>query len=103
MPLRFGITALEFRDVAGRVIVDGVPDFTRLDVADVVRDAISENYSVIELTMDVKHIVPGSLTPESISRLVDLKEELGHSYTAHLPFWSIELATSKRLLHNLAE
>jgi len=93
MPLRFGITALEFRDVAGRVIVDGVPDFTRLDVADVVRDAISENYSVIELTMDVKHIVPGSLTPESISRLVDLKEELGHSYTAHLPFWSIELAT----------
>ncbi|MGD9394877.1 MAG: cobamide remodeling phosphodiesterase CbiR [Candidatus Thorarchaeota archaeon] len=93
MSLRFGITALEFRDVAGRVIVDGVPDFTRLDVADVVRDAMSDKYSVIEITMDTKHIVPGSIKPESIDKLVKIKEELGHSYTAHLPFWSIELAT----------
>jgi sugar phosphate isomerase/epimerase len=93
MPLRFGFTAMEFRDVAGRVIVDGVPDFSRLDVADVVRDAMSDKYSVIEITMDTKHIVPGSITPESIDRLVELKDELGHSYTAHLPFWSIELAT----------
>ena len=93
MPLRFGITALEFRDVAGRVIVDGAPDFSRLDVSDVVRDAMSDRYSVIEVTMDTKHIIPGSITPESINRLVELKEELGHSYTAHLPFWSIELAT----------
>ena len=93
MPLRFGITALEFRDVAGRVIVNGFPDFSRLDVVDVVRHAMSDEYSVIEITMDVKHIVPGSLTQESINRLVELKEELGHSYTAHLPFWSLELAT----------
>ena len=93
MPLRFGITALEFRDVAGRVVVDGVPDFSRLDVTDVVRDAMSDDYSVIEISMDAKHIVPGSITPDSINRLVQLKEELGHSYTAHLPFWSIELAT----------
>ncbi|MFW9805127.1 MAG: cobamide remodeling phosphodiesterase CbiR [Candidatus Thorarchaeota archaeon] len=93
MPLRFGITALEFRDVAGRVVVDGIPDFSRLDVTDVVRDAMSDDYSVIEITMDAKHIVPGSITPDSINGLVQLKEELGHSYTAHLPFWSIELAT----------
>jgi sugar phosphate isomerase/epimerase len=93
MPLRFGITALEFRDVAGRVIVDGVPDFSRLDVANVVRDAMSDDYSVIEISMDAKHIVPGSITPDSINGLVKLKEELGHSYTVHLPFWSIELAT----------
>jgi sugar phosphate isomerase/epimerase len=25
--------------------------------------------------------------------LIDLKDELGHSYTSHLPFWSIELAS----------
>ena len=93
MPLKFGITALEFREVAGKVVVDGVPDFSRLDVVDVIRDATSDEYSVFEISMDAKHIVPGSITPESISRLVDLKEELGHSYTVHLPFWSIELAT----------
>jgi sugar phosphate isomerase/epimerase len=93
MPLRFGITALEFQDVAGRVIIDGVPDFSRLDVANVVRDAMSDNYSLIEISMDAKHIIPGSITPDSINGLVKLKEELGHSYTVHLPFWSIELAT----------
>jgi sugar phosphate isomerase/epimerase len=93
MRLRFGITALEFQEVAQKVVVDGVPDFSRLDVADVVRDAMSDDYSVIEITMDAKYIVPGSITPESINQLIDLKEELGHSYTVHLPFWSIELAT----------
>jgi len=92
MPLRFGITALEFLDVAGRVVVDGVPDFSRLNVADIVRNAASE-FSVIELTMDVQHIVPGSLTPNTIKQLVELKEESSLSFTAHLPLWSIELAT----------
>jgi sugar phosphate isomerase/epimerase len=93
MPLRFGLTALEFQEVAGRVIIDGIPDFSRLDVVDIVREAVSNGYSVIELTMDVLHIIPGSLTSESIDRLVDLKEELGHSYAVHLPFWSVELAS----------
>ncbi len=93
MPLKFGTTALEFLEVAQKVVVDGVPDFSRLNVADVVREAMLDSYSVIEITMDAKHIVPSSITPESISQLLDLKDELGFSYTAHLPFWSLELAT----------
>ena len=93
MRLRFGITALEFQEVAGQVVIDGVPNFSRLDVVEIVRNTVAEGYSVIEVSMDAKHIIPNSLTPESISRLVDLKDELGHTYTAHLPFWSVELAT----------
>lgn len=93
MPLRFGITALEFQDVAQRVVVNGIPDFSRLNVADIVRDAISDHYSVIEITMDAKHMVPGSITLDTMNQLANLKEELGHSYTIHLPFWSVELAT----------
>jgi sugar phosphate isomerase/epimerase len=93
MPLRFGITALEFLEVAGQVIVDGVPDFSHLNVVDLTRDAVSDECSVIELSLDVKHVIPGSLTPDSISRLSELKDDLGHSYTIHLPFWSVELAT----------
>ncbi|MHA2025213.1 MAG: cobamide remodeling phosphodiesterase CbiR [Candidatus Thorarchaeota archaeon] len=91
--MRFGITALEFQEVAGKVVINGVPDFSRLDVVDIVREAMSHDYSVIEITMDAKYMVPGSITPDSINQLVDLKEELGHAYTIHLPFWSIELAT----------
>lgn len=93
MSLKFGTTALEFLEVAQKVVVDSVPDFSRLNVADVVREAMLDSYSVIEITMDAKYIVPGSITPESINQLTDLKEEFGHSYTVHLPFWSLELAT----------
>jgi sugar phosphate isomerase/epimerase len=92
MPLRFGITALEFMDVAGRVVVDGVPNFSRLNVADIVRNVVSD-FSVVELTMDIQHIVPGSLTPNTIKQLGELQEETGASYTVHLPFWSVELTT----------
>jgi sugar phosphate isomerase/epimerase len=93
MPLRFGITALEFLEVAGQVVIDGVPDFSRLDTVELIRDAVSDGYSVVELSLDVKHVIPGSINPETINRLIDLKDELGHAYTVHLPFWSIELAT----------
>jgi len=93
MRLRFGITALEFQEVAGQVVIDGVPNFSRLDVVEIVRNTVAEGYSVIEVSMDAKHIIPNSLTYDSIKRLVDLKDELGHTYTVHLPFWSVELAT----------
>ncbi len=93
MPLRFGQTAMEFEATAQRIIVDGIPDFSRVDAVDVVRDCVQEGFSVVELTLDAQHIIPNLFTPESINRLVDLKDELGHSYTAHLPFWSIELAS----------
>ncbi|MFW9983064.1 MAG: cobamide remodeling phosphodiesterase CbiR [Candidatus Thorarchaeota archaeon] len=92
MPLRFGMSALEFRDVAQRVVVDGVPDFSRLDVVEIMRDVASE-YPVLELSSDVKYIIPSSLTEKTISSLAELRDELGHAYTVHLPYWSIELAT----------
>ncbi|MGY5860428.1 MAG: cobamide remodeling phosphodiesterase CbiR [Candidatus Thorarchaeota archaeon] len=93
MPLRFGLTALEFQQVARKVIVDGVPDFSRFDVCNLVQETASQGWSVIELSMDVKPIIPSSITPESIDRLIELKDELDISYTVHLPYLSIELTT----------
>jgi len=47
MPLRFGQTAMEFQATAQQLIVDGIPDFSRLDVVDIVRDSVNENLLVI--------------------------------------------------------
>lgn len=92
--MRFGAVAIEFLPAVQRIIADGVPDFSRINLVDIVREVVGiEHIEVIELTMEMEHMVPGSITPEIISRLVDLKDELGHSYTVHLPIWSIELAT----------
>jgi len=93
MPLRFGITALEFQEVAQRVIKDGIPDFSQLDVPTLINDSVSHGWSVLELSLDVKHVIPQSVTPEVIHRLLEMKENSGLSYTVHLPYWSIELAT----------
>jgi sugar phosphate isomerase/epimerase len=93
MPLRFGLTALEFQEAARKVIVDGIPDFSRLDVHKIIQETASNGWSVIELSMDVKPIIPSAIGPEIINRLIAFKEETGISYTVHLPYLSIELAT----------
>jgi sugar phosphate isomerase/epimerase len=100
MPLRFGLSIPEFQDTSRQIIVDCIPDFSRFNVIDVIRNAVCEGYSVVELAMDAKHIIPSSLSSETISRLVDLKDELGHSYTTHLPFWSVELASFNEHVRN---
>ncbi|MHA1662747.1 MAG: cobamide remodeling phosphodiesterase CbiR [Candidatus Thorarchaeota archaeon] len=84
---------MEFQATAQRIIVDGVPDFSRLDSVEIVRDCVQEGYSIAELTLDAQHIIPTIFTSDSISKLGALKDELGHTYTSHLPFWSIELAS----------
>jgi len=93
VPLRFGIAAFEFQSTADQIIVDGVPDFSRFSIENEIRTAVQAGYSVLELGMDAKYMIPGALTPESFNRLLELQTELGHSYTVHLPFWSVELAT----------
>jgi sugar phosphate isomerase/epimerase len=92
--LRFGAVAIEFIPAVQKLIADGVPDFSRINLVDIVRDVVAiEHIQVIEFTIEMEHMVPGSITPELISQLVELKDELGVSYTVHLPIWSIELAS----------
>jgi sugar phosphate isomerase/epimerase len=93
MALRFGLTSLHLQSVVNRIVVDGVPDFSRFDIVEIVREGVEAGFEIAELTTDVRYMVPGSLSESTVDRLVSLKDELGHTYTAHLPLWSIELAT----------
>ena len=87
--MRFGIVAIEFIPALKRIIAGGAPDFSRINMVEIVREtAAIEHIQVIEMPMEIEHMVPGSLTPEVISKLAELKDELGISYTTHLPFWS---------------
>ncbi len=89
--MRFGMVALELVPAIRRIIHDGMPDFSRFNLPDIVREDLQiEHIEVIEITMDTAKILPGSITPEKISELIELKDEFGHSYTVHLPLWSIE-------------
>ena len=88
--LRFGVVPLEFKPSIDRIVVDGIPDFSRFDIVEVVREAVEKGYEMIEITLDIEYIIPGALTPDIVTKLAELKDDLGHSYTAHLPLWSTE-------------
>lgn len=92
--MRFGIVPLEFKPIVEQIVVDGIADFSRFSISSLIRLALQiEHISVIEVTMDIEHVIPGSLTQQSIEKMVKLKEELKHAYTVHLPLWSIEPST----------
>ena len=92
--MRYGLTPLEFKPIAEAIMEDGFPDFSRFNVVDQVRNGVGlEHIEIIEVSMDIEYIFPSALTPTIIDRLVELKDELGHSYTVHLPILSTELST----------
>ncbi len=99
--MRFGVVPLEFRPAVEKIVVDGVPDFSRFDIVQIVEQALDiAHITVIEITLDIAYIIPNSLGPREIDRLVELKDEYRHSYTAHLPLWSVEPSTfNHRIRH----
>ncbi|MFX0044388.1 MAG: cobamide remodeling phosphodiesterase CbiR [Candidatus Hermodarchaeota archaeon] len=94
MSMHFGIVAIEFIPALKRIISGSAPDFSRISMVEIVREAAAiEHIQAIEIPMEIEHMVPSSLTPEVVSELGELKDELGLSYTAHLPFWAIETSS----------
>ncbi|NHJ13934.1 MAG: sugar phosphate isomerase/epimerase [Candidatus Thorarchaeota archaeon] len=97
--LRFGMVALEFVPGIKRIVGNGIPDFSRFVLSEIVREDLeTDNISVIEITMDTEHIIPNALSPRAITELAELKDELGHSYTVHLPLYSVEPSSFNRYI-----
>jgi len=91
--LRFGIVPLELANVVSLVGEHGGLDFSRFNFTEFLRATNRRGFSLMELTLDVGYVVPGGLTEERVEGMRRLKEELGLSFTAHLPLWSLEPAS----------
>ncbi len=90
--MRFGITPLELANVIEIAGSECALDFGRFNFADILRATHQQGFSLMELSMDVRYVLPGGLTEESVARILAVKEELGLTFTAHLPLWAIELS-----------
>jgi sugar phosphate isomerase/epimerase len=88
--VRFGITALDWATVLNQLSAAGFFDLSKFDFAEIVRITHEQGFSLMELTMDIGYVLPGSLSETQISKLLKIKDELDLTYTAHLPLWSIE-------------
>ncbi len=93
--MRFGIMAMQI----GSLIPSGLaPDkamahIAGLDHAGLVRQIASSGFGLIELGGDLILFFPQTYSLEAIERLATLKQELGLTYTMHLPLWSVEPST----------
>lgn len=91
MALLFGNRPFEFSDFFS-LFQDGQFDMSKLNYVQIVEKNIDSGFKHIEITGDLIYILPGILSPETISRLIELKQEKNVSYSVHLPLWAIEPA-----------
>jgi sugar phosphate isomerase/epimerase len=91
----FGVMAMQLgalmpSGVAPKEMVGYVTGFSQ---AALVRTLHEQGFSLIELGGDLAMFMPQTFAPPQIAALQGLKEELGLTYTVHLPLWSVEPST----------
>lgn len=90
--MRFGIMEMQL----GLLLPTGVPaeqiiaHVINFDHASLTRRVAESGFRVIELGGDLSLFFASAYAPEAIEKLQALKEELGLSFTVHLPLWSVE-------------
>jgi len=63
------------------------------DHAGLVRQISAQGFKLIELGGDMTLFFPQAFSAASVEKLAALKQELGLSFTLHLPLWSVEPST----------
>ena len=63
------------------------------DHAALTRRLAGSGFKTIELGGDLGLFFPSAYSPQAVQNLAALKQELGLSYTLHLPLWSVEPST----------
>lgn len=93
--MRFGIMAMQMNALIPPVnnpqeAMQHVASFSH---AGLVRKLYEAGFNLIELGGDLGMWFPQTFSPPAIEELAQLKEELGLTYTVHLPLWSVEPST----------
>ncbi|MCL4506952.1 MAG: sugar phosphate isomerase/epimerase [Chloroflexi bacterium] len=93
--MRFGIMEMQLgmlipADAPPHEIMARVAGFEHVELT---RRLASSGFKVVELGGDLTLFFPSAYSPAAMEKLAALKQELGLSYTVHLPLWSIEPST----------
>ncbi len=96
--MRFGIMGMQIgalipAGLAPERAVEYIGTFTQ---ARLVRELAAAGFKLIELGGDLSLFFPKAFGSQDIEELGALKQELGLSYTVHLPLWSVEPSTPAR-------
>lgn len=93
--MRFGIMAMQVNSLIPANLPAGkeMEYVGGFDHSALVRQLADQGFNPIELGGDLAMFMPQTFAPPAIEKLAALKQELGISYTVHLPLWSVEPST----------
>ena len=93
--MHFGIMAMQMDQLIPTNVTpqSAMQSIATFDYAELVRQIASNGFNLIELGGDLGMFMPQTFAPPTIEKLTALKQELGLSYTVHLPLWSVEPST----------
>jgi sugar phosphate isomerase/epimerase len=93
--MRFGIMDMQIGALVppGITAQNAMAHLAGFDHAAHVRRIAEKGFQTIELGGDLVLFFPNSYSPQTVAQLAALKEELGLTYTLHLPLWSAEPST----------
>jgi sugar phosphate isomerase/epimerase len=94
--MRFGIMTMQLKALVPPDASDSevLEHLGGLDYAGLVRSLAQAGFKTIELGGDLSLFFPNTFNPDSIDKLLKLKQELDLTYTVHLPLWSLEPSTA---------
>jgi sugar phosphate isomerase/epimerase len=90
--MRFGISPMTYEllidDILAKKGLEGISEF---QFSDLVKRAVDSGYQHFEIELDLFQVFPIMMNNHQIKILQNLKNEYGITYSAHLPFLSLDL------------
>ena len=90
--MRFGISPMTYELLIDGILAKkGLDGLSEFQFSDLVERAAVSGYQHFEIALDLFQVFPITLDIHQIKILQDIKNEYGITYSAHLPFLSIDL------------
>ena len=97
--MRFGISPMTYELLIDGILakkgLDGISEF---QFSDLVKRAAVSGYQHFEIALDLFQVFPITLGVNQIKRLKEIKDEYNITYSAHLPFLSIDLGGPNKFI-----
>ncbi len=93
--MQFGIMAIQLGSLIPSHLTPEklMVHISQFNQTDLVRNLADNGFSTIELSGDLGMFLPQILEEDQINGLKQIKQELGLTYTVHMPLWSVEPST----------
>ena len=90
--MRFGISPLTYDLLIDGILAKkGLKGLSDFQFSDIVKNAATAGYQHFEIQLDLFQIFPITMDRNQIKILQEIKNEYGITYSAHLPFLSLDL------------